>query len=172
MTRRNPPRTPDAPIGALPRHLDRAYDEKRHDPYQMKQKYAEPTVCEGCGAVFHRGRWQWATTPAGANRERCPACRRIRDKLPAGMVTLSGPFLVSHRDEILQLVRHEARAEREEHPLNRVMDVNEGPDEIVVTTTDIHTPRRIGGALERAYHGELRTRYGEDEYTLHVHWQR
>jgi len=88
------------------------------------------------------------------------------------VVTLSGAFLGSHRDEVLQLLRHEARQERDEHPMNRIMDVNEAPDEIVVTTTDIHTPRRIGNALERAYHGKLETRYGEDEYTLHVTWER
>ncbi|TMH35041.1 MAG: ATPase [Betaproteobacteria bacterium] len=153
-------------------YRDRIFDDPRHDPYQARGKYPEPTVCESCGAVFHRGRWQWASPPEDANRERCPACRRIRDRLPAGVVTLSGAFLGSHRDEVLQLLRHEARQERDEHPMNRIMDVNEAPDEIVVTTTDIHTPRRIGNALERAYHGKLETRYGEDEYTLHVTWER
>ena len=172
MTRRNQPRTPGTPIGGITRYRDRIYDDPRHDPYQAKGKYAEPTLCETCGAVFHRGRWHWASAPARAHRERCPACRRIRDKLPAGVVTMSGPFLIGHREEVLKLVRHEARHEREEHPLNRIMDVHEGPDEVVVTTTDIHTPRRIGAALERAYHGQLETRYGEDEYTLHVHWRR
>ena len=172
MTRRKPRKTPQTPIGGVARYRDRIFDAKRHDPYELKGKYPEPTLCESCGAVFERGRWHWASAPDSAHRERCPACRRIRDKLPAGMITLSGPFMVAHRAEILQLVRHEARTERDEHPLNRVMDVNEGPDEIVVTTTDIHTPRRIGAALERAYHGKLDTRYGEDEYTMHVHWQR
>jgi len=172
MTRRRSPETPDAPIGGITRYRDRIYDDPRHDPYQARGKYAEPTLCESCGAVFHRGRWHWAAAPAGAHRERCPACRRIRDKLPAGVLTMSGAFLTSHRDELLQLVRHEATHERSEHPLNRIMDVSEGPDEVVVTTTDIHTPRRIGAALERAYRGELETRYGEDEYTLNVHWRR
>lgn len=172
MTRRHQTKSPDAPIGGVTRYRDRIFDDLRHDPYQAKRKYAEPTLCETCGAVFHRGRWHWGDAPSGAQRERCPACQRIRDKLPAGVVTMSGKFLVAHRDEILKLVRHEARIEREEHPLNRIMDVHEGPDEIVVTTTDIHTPRRIGAALERAYRGQVETRYGEDEYTLHVHWRR
>jgi len=115
------------------------------------------------------------------------------------VVTLSGAFLGSHRDEVLQLLRHEARQERDEHPAlegkglpwmmlpgtpgaHIMIPINppakqssitdEAPDEIVVTTTDIHTPRRIGNALERAYHGKLETRYGEDEYTLHVTWER
>ena len=172
MTRRTPPRTPDTPIGGVTRYRDRIFDDLRHDPYQAKGKYAEPTVCETCGAVFRRGRWHWASAPQGAHREHCPACRRIHDKLPAGVVTLSGAFASSHREELLRLVHREAEQERKEHPLNRIMQVSEGPDEVVVTTTDIHTPRRIGTALERAYRGELETRYGEDEYTLNVQGRR
>jgi hypothetical protein len=41
-----------------------------------------------------------------------------------------------------------------------------------VTTTDIHTPHRIGNALERAYQGELETHYGHDEYSVRVTWRR
>lgn len=172
MTRRTLPQTPDTPVGGITRYRDRIYDDKRHDPYQATRKYHEPTLCDDCGAVFQNGRWQWASAAQGAHREHCPACRRIRDRLPAGVVTLAGAFLGAHRDELLRLVRREAEHERQEHPLNRIMAVNDGPDEIVVTTTDIHTPRRIGAALERAYDGRVETRYGEDEYTLHVHWRR
>ncbi len=42
----------------------------------------------------------------------------------------------------------------------------------LVTTTDIHTPRRIGAALERAYQGELDTEYGDEEYSVRVTWHR
>jgi hypothetical protein len=42
----------------------------------------------------------------------------------------------------------------------------------VVTTTDIHTPHRIGTALERAYQGELAMRYGDEEYSIRVSWRR
>lgn len=37
--------------------------ETRHDAYQEKRKYKEPTICSDCKAVFHVGRWQWLTTP-------------------------------------------------------------------------------------------------------------
>lgn len=174
MTRRTTPRTPDTPQGGVQRYRDHILDDPRHDPYQARRKYAEPTVCEDCGAVFGNGRWQWVTTgtPAGAHRERCPACRRIHDKLPAGWVTLSGPFFVAHRDELLRLVKREAEHERAEHPLSRIMNIDEQAHTAVVTTTDIHAPRRIGAALARAYDGHLDQRYAEDEYSLHVQWQR
>ena len=75
-------------------------------------------------------------------------------------------------DEILHLVRNEADHERREHPLNRIMGIEDGSTGCVVATTDIHLPQRIGRALERAYDGELDVRYGEDEYVVRVRWHR
>ena len=52
------------------------------------------------------------------------------------------------------------------------MAIEEQGDAIVVRTTDIHLPRRIGEALQHAYHGELDFRYEEETYFLRVHWTR
>ena len=172
MTRRTQIPTPDTPPGGVTRYRDRIFDDLRHDPYQAKAKYKEPAACEDCGAMLKRGRWQWATAPAGTPTTRCPACQRIRDKLPAGEITLGGAFLAAHRDELLHLVRHEGERERSEHALHRIMEIREERDRIVVTTTDIHLPRRIGRALKTAYQGELELSYGEDEYSVRVQWRR
>jgi hypothetical protein len=43
---------------------------------------------------------------------------------------------------------------------------------IVVTTTDIHLPRRIGHALENAWGGTLATHYDEAGYFVRAHWER
>src|SRR5205085_1601600 len=97
MTRRTPVRTPDTPPGGVSRHRDRILNDKRPDPYQPRGKYHEPTVCADCRAVFRRGRWAHADAPEGARSDLCPACRRIREKLPAGSVTLEGAFYTAHR---------------------------------------------------------------------------
>jgi len=86
-------------------------------------------------------------------------------------VTLAGEFFNAHRDEVLALVRHVAAREREEHPLHRVMQIEDAPDGVVVTTTDVHSPQRIAEALKHAYHGDFKIRYGHDEYTVRVDWQ-
>lgn len=150
----------------------RAQKEGVIDPYQRRGKPSEPSTCPDCGAVFHQGRWQWSAAPADAASERCPACCRIRDGQPAGTVTLTGPFVLEHRDEIHALARHQEEAEKREHALNRIMAMQDLPDGIEITTTDIHLPRRIGEAVRRAYKGDLELRYGEDEYSLHVRWSR
>lgn len=142
------------------------------DPYQRRAKPTEPSACPDCGAVFHRGRWQWSEAPADAARQLCPACQRIRHGEPAGIVTLSGPFVLEHRDEVCALARHQEEAERGEHPLNRIMGLRDLPAGIEITTTDIHLPRRIGEAVRRAYDGDLDIHHDEERYFVRIRWSR
>ncbi len=152
---------------------DRLIREHVHDPYKTRLKLPEPTVCPECGAVFHKGRWQWAEImPTDAHEEMCQACHRTKDKYPAGTLTLAGGFIDDHKDEILHLVRNQEELEKGEHPLHRIMDIEEEPGRIVVSTTDIHLPRRIGEALHKAYEGELDFRYEAEAYFLRVNWTR
>lgn len=172
MTRRHLAPVPDTLRGSVTRYRDRILDDLRHDPYQAKGKYTEPTVCAGCGAICERGRWKWGDAPVGAHHATCPACARTRDMLPAGFVTLSGEFFNAHRAELLHLARNTAENERSEHPLHRIMNVVETPAVAVITTCDVHSARRIGEALERAYDGDLEMRFAEDEYSVRVNWRR
>jgi NMD protein affecting ribosome stability and mRNA decay len=151
---------------------DRLIQESVHDPYQSGRKLAEPTVCPQCGAVYHQGRWTWRPRPAQAHEDMCPACQRTRDKYPAGFLTMQGRFLHGHKEEILNLLHNEERQEKAEHPLHRIMEIEEGPEAIIVTTTDLHLPRRMGEALHRAYQGEIDFHYSKEGNLLRVYWQR
>lgn len=155
-----------------PRRQDRLLRERVHDPYKTRLKLPEPTVCPDCGAHYHGGRWTWDRAPQGAQEERCQACHRIRDHYPAGYLSLRGAFVFQHKDEILHLARNTEMAEKGEHPLHRIMTVEERPDEIEITTTDIHLPRRIGEALFRAFEGDLNFHYDEESYLIRVRWTR
>jgi NMD protein affecting ribosome stability and mRNA decay len=139
------------------------------DPYQRQQKLEDNTVCPQCGAVYHKGRWQW-----GARHERgkalCPACQRINDKLPAGVVELRGALGPQQKAEIVCLARHQEEAETSEHPLNRIINIEEDADGIIISTTDIHLPRRIGEAVERAFHGSLNEVFDQCGYFVRVKW--
>lgn len=146
--------------------------ESVQDTYQMRGKLPEPTVCPACGAVFHRGRWTWGAHPPDAYQHRCPACSRVRDAYPAGSLTLSGPYLASHRDELLRLARNEETAQRGDHPLARIMAVEHSRDHLTITTTDLHLPRRIGEALRRAHGGELTVDHEKRAYLVRVAWTR
>jgi hypothetical protein len=172
MSRRTNPPTPQTPPGGINRHGDRILDDLRDDPYQLRKKLHEPTVCEDCGALYRHGHWQRGSAPPDAQRALCPACHRMHDHMPVGYVTLGGAFFTAHRDEVMRLVQHEAEREREEHALARIMDVEHEADHTLVTTTDIHSPQRIGEALQGAYHGHLDVTYGRGDYSVRVDWRR
>jgi NMD protein affecting ribosome stability and mRNA decay len=152
---------------------DRLVQEREHDPYRQPRQLPSATSCPECGAVFARGRWSWPREEQPiTGEELCPACRRLRDRYPAGLVVLRGEFLEQHYDEVAHLVTHQASLESAEHPLSRIIDVERRPREMVVTTTDIHLPRRIGEAIHRAYGGNLDFAYAESEDMLRVSWSR
>ena len=161
------------PAGARPqeRH-DRLLQEWEHDPYHSKLKLVEATVCSGCGAVYHHGRWQWVETSGTAHRALCPACHRIEDKVPAGFLTIAGGFAAEHREEITNLIRHVEQREKAEHPLKRIMDIESQPDGMLITFTDPHLARAAGVALRDAYQGELAIDYSAEAFMLRVSWRR
>jgi hypothetical protein len=151
----------------------RAQDDHIIDPYMLRRKLPGPTRCPVCGAVYDAGRWQWTDwPPADAHEELCTACRRIEDKYPAGIVRLKG-LSPADRSEALSLARHQEEAEKGDHPMNRIMAIEEEePDWLVITTTDIHLPRRIGEAVRRAFKGDLTIHYDEANYFIRVEWER
>jgi hypothetical protein len=147
--------------------------EEIHDPYRTPTKARGPAQCAGCGATYIKGRWTWQRlAPKPAASLECPACRRIKDRYPAGEITLRGSFAVEHADEIRKLVRNIEKAEREEHPLHRIVALQRAGGATKVTTTDLHLPRRIAHAVEAAWGGALTTHYDEAGYFVRIDWVR
>lgn len=158
-----------APSRSGRRIAGRAQRDHIIDPYQTQQKLQEPTACRQCGAVYHRGRWQWGPKPEGAHEALCPACRRIEEHLPAGIVTVRGGLAARHRDEIIALARHAEAAEKPEHPMNRIAAIEQTDEGLVITTTDIHLPRRIGKSIKDAYHVQLDIQFDEERYFVRAY---
>lgn len=151
---------------------DRLIQEDRHDTYQERCKWPEPTVCSECGAVFSEGRWSWWEVASDAHTIICPACQRIKDAYPAGLLELRGAFFDSHRQEINNLIRNIEEQEKGAHPMERIMAIAPEGDHVLVTTTGVHLARRIGEALHHAYQGDLDFAYGDAEKSIRVAWCR
>lgn len=162
----------DAPKSPAPGRHDELRPERVHDAYKSKEKLPEPTTCPDCGAVWQGGRWTWGAAGAQAHSTRCPACRRIHDRFPAGYVTISGAFYAKHRDEILNLVRNCERSEKAEHPLERIMAIEDEGDATVVTTTSAHVARRRADALHDAWKGALDLHYNKAQDLFRARWSR
>lgn len=158
---------------ATRRRRDRLIREAVHDPYKAAAKPAKPSLCRECGVVFSEGRWRWSPElPTGVTDALCPACQRLRDRVPAGFLTLNGDFFRAHRKDIMQLVENTVDAQQREHPMKRVMDIEDAADGVVVTFTDIHLPRTVGEAVRRAYDGELEIQFAGEAGIARVYWSR
>lgn len=163
----------DGGIATGTRRRDRLIQEKVHDSYMAVGKPEEPTVCRDCGVVFHQGRWQWLPEPpAQALEAVCPACRRIQDRVPAGFLTLSGEFFQAHRDEIMNLIENTVTSQEKEHPMKRLMQVEDRDESAELTFTDSHLPQGVGEAVRRAYDGELDIHFPEEGGIVRVYWER
>ena len=151
---------------------DRLIKERRHDTYHSQKKLPEPSLCGDCGALFVGGHWTWSTPPENTHSTTCPACRRIADNFPAGTIKMQGDFYVKHRDEIWNLIHNTEKQEKQNHPLERLMDSRDEDDHTLLHTTGIHLARRIGEVLSRSFQGDFSFQYGDGEQSIKVQWQR
>jgi hypothetical protein len=90
------------------------------------------------------------------------------------VLLLTGDFVTKQRDEVLGLARNEEARVKAEHPLARIIKIEdqaETPAGMIITTTDPHLARRIGEGLHHAHHGSINYRYEEDEDMLRANWE-
>jgi len=148
-------------------------EKKTHDPYLVKEKYPDPSVCETCNVVFGKGIYKWEKEiPENAHKIICPACRKIKDNNEGGYLVLEGNFLVEHKEEITNLIKNTEKLETEKRPLERIMEFNDLGNKIEIRTTYEHLPRIIGSAIHHAYKGDLHFSYPEGDKFIRAHWKR
>jgi len=144
------------------------------DVYQEKGGVKGAVYCS-CGAVFSNKRWHHTDTGPGQHEGDeiiCPACRRIADHNPAGIVILSGDFLAEHESEIHNLINNTAQSAAIKNPLGRVMDISTDRDGITVTTTDVKLAQKIGRDVFKAHGGQLHFIWSHAEAPVRVTWFR
>jgi hypothetical protein len=158
--------------GATLDRRDKLIQQQQHDPYFSNHYKQDPAMCKHCGVFFGKGHFSWA-----GNKDNntvlmeCPACQRIRDGYEGGLLTISGGFARAHRAEILNLIGNTEELEKQQRPLERIIDINKGKT-MEVTTTYEHLARRLGKALSRAYKGDLQMSYPKGEKFIRISWVR
>lgn len=149
------------------------------DVYLPKKGGKEAALCKGCGALYRNKRWSLdeaavkkARKDAGFNQVTCPACKRTADNMPAGIVTLSGSYLLEHKDDILNAIKHVEARSLAKNPLGRIMAVSEEKSTLTVTTTEDKLAQKIGREIFKAQQGELHYRWNHEEGLVRVTWSR
>ena len=149
---------------------------KSPNPYHEEKKYPEPTDCPRCHLVYRNGRWQLKKEDSAESEKshsnHCPACKREIERLPAGLLYLSGAYLEKHREEILNIVSNQATSAAAQRPLQRIMWIEKGEDSTEIATTSSHLAQRIGKAIEDACKGTLTIKHADDAQLVRLYWER
>lgn len=154
-------------------HIDR----RNADPYQNDAGLKEPCLCQECHSIYRQRRW--LVDPKEADRLAdapethwvvCPACRKIAEKYPEGLLTLEGRYLWQHEEEIRNMLTNEVTRLRQRNPLERVMRMERREEALVIETTDQKLAEHLGRAVQRAHRGELHIDWGGD--ACRVEWNR
>ncbi|MBN2056085.1 ATPase [bacterium] len=147
------------------------------DPY--RRRAGGSILCPECKAVFHGKRWvhdaclQERIEKDGNYQETtCPACRKIADRYPGGMLLLSGSYFHRHRSMIMSLIENECDRAAQSKPLERLMDVREENDGLALTTTTVSLSQRLGRMIHRAHKGDLQFKWSQGAKFARVVWQR
>ena len=142
--------------------------------YRRRAKYPSDTKCPQCGLLFQSGVWQWKPVdPSHPLRWKlCPACLQIRDRYAGGVLRLSGSFVGRRSEEILRRIRNLEKRALAEHPLERIMSIEESKGEVRLLATAEHLVVCIGKSLRRDFGGELEIKYAPDEKFADVRWSK
>ena len=143
-------------------------------PNQKPGKYRLNTRCPRCSLLFEDGVWKRSVSShaRGQTWRLCPACLQIRDRQVGGIVQLSGAFAGSHRQELLNRIRNVEKQTREERPLERIINLKQNREGIIVSATTEHLVARMGKSILRDFGGELDLRYAPDDKFALVYWHR
>ena len=148
------------------------------DPYIEEENLPEGGVCRRCGSVHSSGRWYPPDRPpkpvpgAESHEVLCPACRKLQDRVPGGVLRITGSFIWDHKEEILNLIRNESSKALSVNPLERIMSLQSNDGEIEITTTNEKLAQRIGRALHKAYSGTVEYKWSGDTKLARVMWHR
>lgn len=155
-------------------------EEKGQRTHHSKDYYDEKggtnggTFCR-CGVMFLKKRWRRIDVDFVRQEGRelvCPACRRVADRNPAGIIALNGNFHSAHETEIKCLINKTIKSEALKNPLGRVMDMHSDKDGVTITTTDEKLAEKIGREVYKSHGGELHFIWSHTDSPVKVTWTR
>jgi NMD protein affecting ribosome stability and mRNA decay len=163
------------------KRYDTSYKKKEHpkqDPYAMLKAPKGPAICRKCLAIYADKRWHFdkvqAPKLAVSPRTKklvCPACQKIKDDYPEGIVTLTWSDLREHEPEIRGLIANVETRAASVNLLDRVMKIVRRKNDLEIQTTSDRLAQRIGRALVRSYKGKAAYHWAHRDMMVRVIWE-
>lgn len=160
------------------RDVDKRATRDRKSPVETPHphSYRDPTICEGCGAVYTQKTWRarqigrWIPIDA-ADWARCPACEQLKSGLAQGRVVLKGDAARIHEEELKRRIQNVERRARFTQPERRIVSMERRPDGFEVLTTSQKLAHRIAREVEKLYGGRVIYRWSSKDGELLATWQ-
>jgi len=153
--------------------------QRSTDVYLPKGGTREVALCSKCSAFYWNKRWSSdpaelgkAQAEAGTANAVCPACQRMADDNPDGVLSLTGDYLLQHENEILNMIKNVEASTRAKNPLARIMEINQDNKLLTISTTDAKLAQKLGKEVYKAHKGELHFKWSEADSFVRVNWTR
>lgn len=179
--RKEPPRsTSTEKQRQLGRTQFQAKPDEPHEANAAPDISGNVAICNRCHAIYQPKRWhldeatyQQLQKDPEVTRIVCPSCEAIAAQDFRGQVTLKGPSLAKHREQILNTIYNEEARLRETNPHSRIGLVQDVEDTLVVWTVNEFLADRIGKELKKAFAGSQAeiTHLPRERFTRVVWWR-
>lgn len=121
--------------------------------------------CPHCQAVYYKKAWHnnselFATIsqdPAAA--QQCPACQKIQNNTPLGILTLENIEDAEHRQMLINTIENIGQRSQERDSQERIMKIEEVGDRLEVYTTENQLAAGIGRQIKKAFGGKLKINF-------------
>jgi NMD protein affecting ribosome stability and mRNA decay len=137
----------------------------------------DPTLCDGCGALYSRKQWRGGARLTRPLLEkvswgRCPACNQSRTGVGYGRVVLSGGFVGENLEALRRRIKNVAERAKYTQTQRRLLTIEETDDGLDVITTSQKLAHRIVREIEKAFGGKARYSWDADDGSLLATWKK
>lgn len=137
--------------------------------------FADPSVCEGCAAVYTRKTWRGDRPRTHALLDRaewttCPACRQKRSGTAYGRVIVKGSPDARRLAAIERRARNAAERAGFTQPQRAIVEMERTDTGLDLTTTSQKLAHRIVHELKKAFGGRARYVWDGKDGTLTATW--
>lgn len=113
------------------------------------------------------------TGPSGREQRRHTEDFRKPIKIEqGGVIRLTGAFLLDHEEEIVNLIKHEAKLAAEKNPAHKLNKIEKANGGLVAELSDHNLTLHIGKKLVGSYKGEHSYKFSQGEKFVEVDWKR